>query len=243
MLAPPLAHVHPSLDPCLLLHPVARFRSRTAPAPLPHRSSHRQVQASHDLLFAPTLDQYDHHEFPGVVPRTFLGAAVLAAISAPLTLAGTMAGMPKVWGLVVVRCHLAALVWWAWRGLRRIVSARFGRDTGLYFALITCSQFHFLFYASRPLPNTICLVFVLWAFVRWLEERWYAAIAMLIVGLSVFRCDVLILFVPVYLEMVLTGKVNVVKSVSFGILVGLTSVAVSSVVDSYYWYGLTQGSH
>ena len=151
-----------------------------------------------------------------------------------------MAGMPKVWGLVVMRCHLAALVWWAWRGLRRIVSARFGRDTGLYFALITCSQFHFLFYASRPLPNTICLVFVLWAFVRWLEERWYAAIAMLIIGLSVFRCDVLILFVPVYLEMVLTGKVNVVKSVSFGILVGLASVAVSVVVDSYYWYGLKE---
>jgi hypothetical protein len=42
--------------------------------------------------------------------------------------------------------------------IRHAVSRRFGRPTGLYYTLLTCSQFHVPFWMGRTLPNMFALL-------------------------------------------------------------------------------------
>lgn len=87
------------------------------------------MQAVHDLLYHRTnisavrrhvssltmshcaRRQYDHHEFPGVVPRTFAGAMVVASMAAPFAALAHALELPRITVQVVVRICLGLLTW------------------------------------------------------------------------------------------------------------------------------------
>lgn len=52
---------------------------------------------------------------------------------------------------------LTAVVAYAWTKLKRVITKIYGSDVSLWFSLITLTQFHFMFYMSRPLPNIMAL--------------------------------------------------------------------------------------
>ena len=57
-----------------------------------------------------------------------------------------------------VRAVLGLLVCLSFSSFRRAVEGKLGTTVGGFLTVITACQFHFLFYASRPLPNTFALI-------------------------------------------------------------------------------------
>lgn len=115
------------------------------------------MQATHDVLVygTPTTDiyhrlsaRYDHFDFPGAVPRTFIGPVLLAGLSQPLIY---LAGFRHA--QLIVRAILGCLNAASLLFFRSRVEKAFGKPTARWYMLLQASQFHVLFYASRTLPN------------------------------------------------------------------------------------------
>lgn len=121
------------------------------------------IQATHDILrYGLPIrnageffrEYYDHFSFPGVVPRTFVGALSLAIISKPfITLAGGH------YSQHIVRGALGLLNAFAIIRYKRVLTLVYCKDTGRWFILFLASQFHVIYYASRTLPNMFAFSF------------------------------------------------------------------------------------
>ena len=113
------------------------------------------LQACHDMLFhgAYNISQYDHLEFPGVVPRTFLGIIPVAFFALPWKFL-----VKKMYMQYIARSILWCFSFSAWRYFKQAIERKYGRDTSFCFTLITMVQFHCMFYMGRTLPNTFALV-------------------------------------------------------------------------------------
>jgi len=210
------------------------------------------MQAVHDLMHYDWRDyelmkkMFDHMFFPGVVPRTFVGAVLLSLVSFPLQtllnaptwLHGQHTSIP---GQLLVRAVLGCWLCWCYRSFGRAVSRRFGAaggvDVGCLTLLLAAVQFHLPFYMSRTLPNTFGLSGCLLAFAAWLDGKslqclcWIGSCAM------IFRCDLLVLLAPLALQMLLAGEIPFFRSLLVGVLVCALAAAVTVAVDSYFWGG------
>eukprot|EP00636_Phaeomonas_parva_P000865 CAMPEP_0118860644 /NCGR_PEP_ID=MMETSP1163-20130328/6424_1 /TAXON_ID=124430 /ORGANISM="Phaeomonas parva, Strain CCMP2877" /LENGTH=521 /DNA_ID=CAMNT_0006794363 /DNA_START=56 /DNA_END=1618 /DNA_ORIENTATION=+ len=195
------------------------------------------VQAAHDAMTygVGRLAEWDHLQFPGVVPRSFVGSLTLGGLLAPLAELLRSFGYAHTASLLLYRGALASLGAHAfWRVADR-AERRMEPGTGVLFLLLTACQFHLPFYLSRPLPNTFAFALVLHGFASWLDARPAAATAWISAALVVFRCDVAVLALPLGAAWLLRGELSLLR----GVAVGLASTAVALLltvpIDSHLW--------
>ncbi|CAM9668227.1 unnamed protein product, partial [Heterosigma akashiwo] len=198
------------------------------------------MQAMHDLLFLGpgNLRSFDHFSFPGVVPRTFLGALAVAFLSSPVHLIlhhmsnqrpatiSTPQAATKV-PSVMDRLYFTQKI--------KVVSLLFNESLVLNvtksFPICPC-QFHLPFYLSRPLPNTFALILLLFAYTAWLDGN---AFVSWMLKCSARLCTILRL---------ITHQTHVPPQVTLGnaIIMGVASTAMSIFTtvayDSIMWQKL-----
>lgn len=127
------------------------------------------------------------------------------------------------------------------------MSKKFGKASGMCFGILQACQFHLPFYSSRFLPNTYALVAsnLGLACLVSLEDQYQGkagegggvrgVIMYLTFGAAVFRCDLVLLIIPVALALVLRGKIAFTRLVATGCIFSVASVVLTVGIDSVFW--------
>jgi len=216
------------------------------------------LQATHDLYYhgiGPALRAamgdlkdneslllYDHLQFPGVVPRTFLG---------PLAISTVLKALTFVMKPLVNIEHRPLLVQSLARGvllvfnlhahvrLAKAAERKFCTGNqfllGGYFLTITASQFHIPFYASRMLPNSFALGFVTHSYADWLQSNIVRSIVLMTISTAIFRCDMLILLFTFGVTLLVRREIHILRAIKTGLLTVCAALLVTIPLDSIMW--------
>ncbi|UNI15106.1 Dolichyl-P-Man:Man(7)GlcNAc(2)-PP-dolichol alpha-1,6-mannosyltransferase [Purpureocillium takamizusanense] len=233
------------LEALLFLVPLAHL----AAAPHTKVEESFNMQAAHDILVygipwtgpaprARLAAVYDHASFPGAVPRTFVGAVVLAGLAQPLVALAGFARAQLLVRALLAAFNAAALVAFA-RALRRAHGVRVAR----WWSALLLAQFHLPFYASRALPNMFAfgLVTLAMAFLlpgrapRAALVRRRQAVALLVVAAAVFRAELAILLAAVLAQLLYSGQMTPRRLVPVFAVAFVAALAVSIPIDSFFW--------
>lgn len=191
------------------------------------------LQACHDILRHHfNLQAWDHLQFPGSVPRTFLGALGTSIVAFPF---GGLRG-PML--LRAVRLVVGSFSVLATARFRAVVAQEWGEAAARFFAIIVVAQFHLPFYMSRTLPNVFALQIATLAHAEFLQANSvsaYKCLILLSLAAAVFRCDLLVLIAPVGLSLLWQRRVNFFKAALVTALAAFLGACLSIVVDSILW--------
>ncbi|EJU04812.1 hypothetical protein DACRYDRAFT_87050 [Dacryopinax primogenitus] len=190
-----------------------------------------------------SLQKYDHFLFPGVVPRSFIGSLFLGSALYPLGWACNAFGLiqNKFDLQVYARGILALVNLRSLCMLRKETSNRFGYTAGLWFTVLSCTQFHVPFWLSRTLPNMFAFPLVNVASALLLRKsrggsarNYQRALALVVLATTIFRAE-LILLLPGLLVEGLRRGVSSQRIFLTGAISGSVALVATVLIDSYFW--------
>ncbi|XP_059471607.1 dol-P-Man:Man(7)GlcNAc(2)-PP-Dol alpha-1,6-mannosyltransferase [Neocloeon triangulifer] len=194
------------------------------------------LQAMHDILYLRfNLSEYDHLEFPGVVPRTFLGPLFISLLSSPVMMIISFFDFNKFIMQYVVRIVLGLVTIGSFSKLLSSIKKEFGAAVAAWFTMVSASQYHFMYYLSRPLPNIMALPLVLLAFHFWLSKQPRRFIIVSAAAIIVFRGELTLLLGILLFHDLALKRITFSELLKVGAISGLGCLALTVFIDSIFW--------
>ncbi|KAI1281960.1 putative Dol-P-Man:Man(7)GlcNAc(2)-PP-Dol alpha-1,6-mannosyltransferase [Halotydeus destructor] len=179
--------------------------------------------------------RWDHEDFPGPVGRSFIGPFVLALLTLPWSFVPHW-GEDKFYVQVIARINLALLVIAGFNSFANAIGRKYGSTTRRALIVLTLTQFHFVYYLSRPLPNTFALGLTLLAMSNWILRKMDAFIFLTAITVVIFRAETCLLYGWIlFYELIITRDLTVWRVLRTGIPSGLLAMAVTVLFDSWIW--------
>lgn len=192
---------------------------------------------------------WDHMQFPGVVPRTFIGSLM---IGIPLKLIKNILSQGYlIEGIagedepdftiqfvmqIFARFMLASLLVLSLDSITRAIYKRYGQMFRLCFLASIATQFHYLYYAGRFLPNTFAAILANFSMAAWINRQYSKAIVFIAFCVVLFRFDTAIFFGCLIFDGVFIRRtIPLGRVFKIGIPAGLTALLLTFVVDSIFW--------
>ncbi|OGE55200.1 hypothetical protein PENARI_c004G01455 [Penicillium arizonense] len=205
------------------------------------------VQAVHDILAHglpygfndPNLNRtnYDHFAFPGAVPRSAVGAALLALLSKPVILFNDGINQQLLARAILGLLNASAIAYYA-SGLRHT----FGQTVAIWYILLQTSQFHLIYYASRPLSNMFAFPLTTTAMRLLLPTPHHAnnnhtgkALALLTFAGVIFRSELALLVATQTLFNLSTNKISLRATITAGLTGAITALLLTITLDGTFW--------
>ena len=137
---------------------------------------------------------------------------------------------------IISRINLALLVISGFNSFANAVGKKYGSTTRRALVVLTLTQFHFVYYLSRPLPNTFALGMTLWALSKWILRQFDAFIFLVALVVVILRFETCLLFGWIFAyELFVTRDLNLRHLLKTGIPSGFLALGITIVLDSFMW--------
>lgn len=193
--------------------------------------------------------QWDHTQYPGVVPRTFIGALL---IGLPLKLAKGFIQNSFVADdyhvkddhdftaqFILQLSSRFALTTFFTLSLSKLLGAihrKYGLGYRFSFLIITVSQFHYMYYAGRFLPNTYAAILSNYVFASWINRHYSESIIYIAFSVVIFRCDTALFFGWLLADGIFIRRfLSITRVLRIGVPAGLIAIITTFIIDSILW--------
>nr|CAD7259822.1 unnamed protein product [Timema shepardi] len=189
------------------------------------------LQASHDLLIhRQNLTMYDHHEFPGVVPRTFIGAIAVSVVSAPFLLLVESLGLTSSGTDLALLPNIMALPLGEQVAVLISLYFRLWLLKGKLSSLIETTNSSLFNIDDIDAPVTVLI-----ALHSWLKQQHGYFIFSSAAAIIIFRAELALFLGLILIIELVQSRLHPVRLIKLAVPAGLLFLALTVAVDSVFW--------